>query len=183
MTGEEPFPGAAARLRAMRIIHGALVASSLTFAVIAFVLGQQGLLPPVADAILAYVGAAFAAVIALASLVLPPLIAAGWRRQVARGVSPVAAVRAYRPGYEMPAVGSDPHWWGLYQTQFLIRAALLESAVFFLLVAYLMTGAGWTLGVAAFFLLWLALLFPTLGRVQRWVQAQKDLTAQVRGTG
>ena len=164
----DPDPSAAlrARLLTMRVIHLALVAGCLSFAAIVIYLRSQ---PGAAVAelpVLSFAGIALATMTAMAAVVVPGMLAANARRELAPG--------------DVSAPETDPRWWNLYQTRLIIVAALLEGTVFFQLVAFLVEGMPWNLGLGAVFLVGLALLFPTRERVERWIRAQHEMAEQER---
>jgi hypothetical protein len=163
----EPF---AARLRVMRIVHGALCLGVVIFAVVVVLArmdvvplgGAAQLLPP-AVPLVSYIGVAFAGIIFAVFLILPGILESAWRKQVGR------------PGSDG---GAPDQWWALYQTRLIMRSALLEGAAFFQLIAYLIEGQPWSLGVGLGLLVVLLTQFPTRGGVEWWVESQRDLARQ-----
>src|SRR5262249_15847899 len=125
---------------------------------------------------ISYVGIAFAAGVLLLVGLLTSLMETGWRRQIARGNWPVLDSRA---GEGQP---SDDvwRWWTLYQTRMLIRAAPVEGAAFLNLIAFLVEGQAFSLGIALGLLLVLILQFPTRDGVERWIETQRERIAQER---
>lgn len=72
----------------------------------------------------------------------------------------------------------EPQWndlFGVYQTTLIIKAALLEGAIFLLLVAHMVERSGWTLALGGAFLLILLMHMPTRLRVDHWIEEQRDL--------
>src|SRR5207237_10518466 len=129
---------------------------------------------------------AFAVLIGLALIVVPNMLAANWRQKIAQGIDPLTTTRPPETILEEggpipppPSPQADParsvRWWQLYQTRLIITAALIEGVIFFELVAYLTEGPPCSLGMAALFLVGLALLFPTQDRVERWIRTQQEL--------
>jgi hypothetical protein len=62
----------------------------------------------------------------------------------------------------------------VYQMRTIIAAALLEGAVFFMAVAYLLEGHVLALGLGALLALAVAAHFPTAAGVAAWVDEQRD---------
>jgi hypothetical protein len=174
MTDPEPSPKPAAQLRTMRIILVALCLGVLGFLAVALVVrSNQVNPPPPAVPLISYVGIAFAAGMLLLVWVVPAFFEAAWRRQIARGSWPVDS----RTGGGPPP-DEVSRWWALYQTRMLIRAAPVESAAFLNLIAYLVEGQAFSLGIAVGLLLVLVSQFPTREGVERWIDAQRDRVAQ-----
>ncbi len=179
------------RLRTMRIIHLALVTGCLFFAGIAiYVRSQPGAAVP-EQPVVGFTGLAFAAVMGVMAFVVPPLIAANWRQKIARGIDTLSTTRPPRSVLEQggpvaaPAREDGPpersaRWWGLYQMHLIITAALLEGVIFMQLIAYLLEGSTWSLGIAGLFIAALVLLFPTRERIERWIRTQQDLVEQAK---
>jgi hypothetical protein len=174
MTDPEPSPTLSARLRTMRIILVALCLGVLGMLVIVLTMGFNR--PPPVVPVISYVGLALAVGMLLFMWVVPGFIEAAWRRQIARGNWPVANSRADE---EHPS-DDDSRWWMLYQTRMLIRAAPVEGAAFFNLIAFLVAGQAFSLGIALGLLLVLISLFPTRDGVARWIETQRERVAQER---
>jgi hypothetical protein len=67
-----------------------------------------------------------------------------------------------------------------YQTHMIVRLALLESAGFFALVAYLSEGHWLALAVAICALALLLSQFPTRGRVENWSEYARSRMQEIR---
>jgi hypothetical protein len=163
----DPF---ALPLRTGRILIAAMVLGATTFLGITLVLRNAGNMPPPPPLpIVSYVGIGFALTILVAYAVVPNQIAATARKQLPRearsGQVPVARLT------------------GLYLTRLIIAAALLESIVFMELIAYLLEGQLFSLGLGAVFLIGLALQFPSRGRVEQWIERQHEILNQERFAG
>jgi hypothetical protein len=183
MSQEDRF-GQAGRLMTMRIIHGALLAGSAAFAGLAIYIRSRGDQPIAEPPIISYVGVIFAATTLIAFLVVPNIMAANFRTCVAAGLNPlpVSYTRGGRPAQPQILEG-NALWWALYQIRLIVMAALLEGTIFLQLIAYLLEGIGWSLGLALLFWLSLALLFPTRERVETWARTQQNLVEQQRNSG
>jgi hypothetical protein len=168
------------RLLTLRIIHAALLLGCVSFgAVIVFIrLQQQQPLAP-NPPMLSYIGIAVAVSTVLAFLIVPSMLLNGWRRRLARGESPFPVTIQPAPAKD----DDDAQYATILQTHFIIRAALLEGTIFYQLIAYLVEGQPWTLGLAVFF--WLVLLakFPTDTGTRRWIEAQRDQVELLRKSG
>ncbi len=179
MSDEDFSPDVQMQLRTMRIIHAALVMGCLIFAVIVIVMRARENRPVPDQPVLSFAGLALAGVMGLTVLVVPNALAANWRQKIARGIDPLSTTR---PSSSQATPGQSVGWWGLYQTRMIISAAMLEGVIFFELIAYMTEGRPWDLGIAALFLVGLALLFPTRERVERWIRAQQELVEQQKRT-
>ena len=85
----------------------------------------------------------------------------------------VIAVQMLRPLFQRES--NDPAWEDLfrvYQTTLIIKAAMLEGAVFLLLVMHMVERSPWTLALAVVFLAMLLLHIPTPQRVDEWIERQ-----------
>lgn len=64
---------------------------------------------------------------------------------------------------------------GVYQTKMIIGMALLEGVAFLNIVAYMQTLQWWSLGIAGILLFGMLVTFPTGGKVDFWIQDQRQL--------
>ena len=163
------------RVRTMQIILAALVMGVLLFLVVAVALRAGGQVPAPPNDVLLPIALGFAALAAVVSVIVPRQIVAGGRRMIARGSSPA--------GTPTPAAGDTERLCGLYQTQLIVSAALLEGPAFFLLIVYLLQGDVLALAMVGVLLAAMAAKFPTRGRVERFLSEQHDLLAQERMAG
>jgi uncharacterized protein YneF (UPF0154 family) len=81
------------------------------------------------------------------------------RKQIARTLDP-----------KRPIAEQEHRLLGLYKTQHLLAAAILEGAAFFLLIAYIVEGHAVCIFVAAVLGLVIACLIPSVARAERWLQ-------------
>ena len=172
MSADDFSPSNRMQLRTMRIIHAVLLMGCLGIAVFMVVMRARGNRPVTDPPVVSLVGLALAGVMGLTALVVPNVLAANWRQKIVRGVDPQPRAQLSSP---QTIPGQSVDWWGLYQTRMIIVAALLDEVIFFGLIAYLIEGPLWNLGIAALFLVGLALLFPTRERVERWISVQQEL--------
>lgn len=63
----------------------------------------------------------------------------------------------------------------LYQTRLIMGLGLIEGAVFFNLIAYLLEGYWWSLAVVGFGAAVMLLDFPTRAKVQEWLRRRAEL--------
>jgi hypothetical protein len=152
----------------MQIIIGAMVGGVLLFAVIAVVV-RSSMVEAGGTRIISIIAIAVALSSAVASLIIPKSIAAQ-KLALAR---PKANTES-NAGRQQDFSGGVVDWLAIYQTRMIVHAALLESAAFFLLIAYLVEGMILDPLVAAIYLLALAALFPTRQKIERWMEEQKQ---------
>jgi hypothetical protein len=70
---------------------------------------------------------------------------------------------------------NEPGWgdvFRVYQTTLIIKAAMLEGAVFLLLVMHMIERSPWTLALAVVFVVSLLLHMPTPQQVDGWIERQ-----------
>jgi hypothetical protein len=155
------------QVRTMQIIMAGLLSGSTIFLVIALALRTLGNLPqPPGQDMLTNVGVLLTAGILLAHALLPRRLLAAQRRNLAQAGS----------------ANDRGAWCGVFQTNMIIRAALIEGAVYFWLIAYLVEGRVWSPIVALVGIGILALHFPTRSLVERRIDQQRDLLAQEQMT-
>lgn len=146
-------------VRTMQIICGALMMGVLSFlGVAAFIRFGKGVQPAPAFPIVAYIAAGMAALMIIVRFVVPLLVTKTAIRQITT-IRPLNDIRKL-------------DLYGVYQTQMIVGCALLEGAAFFNLVAFIIHGELWTLGIVAVLLAIMAANFPTLERVDGWADDQ-----------
>ncbi len=72
---------------------------------------------------------------------------------------------------------------GVYQTSFIVGAAVLEGAAFFNLVVYFTGGQLYSIAVAGMLCMGIILLIPTRGRLERWVDDRLRQHRELRSFG
>lgn len=141
----DPIPQ---QVRAMQIIVFALAMGVVTFALVLLLVigpGEREEAPGKEfEPIISYVGLAVAGGCAVVGVVLPRVLAR-----------------------QMPATAET------YQTTLIIGAALFESPAFLNLTAYMLEGQAFSLAVAGVMLVFILLLFPTVGRVREWLETRQ----------
>jgi hypothetical protein len=155
---DERSPSETVPFRTVQIIAGALIVGPLIFAVIAFLSGQ-GQQP--GDPTIGYIAILFSVIALFASFFLPTKV-------------------AKQNSASLGSQGTDlsmMQLFGVFNTQVIIRAALLEGGAFFCCVAYMSSRLWWTLAMALGLLSVIAIFFPTRGRFDDWVREQRELRA------
>jgi hypothetical protein len=146
-----------AALKTMQIIAGALTAGVLVFGAIVapLALGNQADTEP--TSFVATLAAGFS-VLALVVCAIVPL-----------NVSGAPAGGSSDPGRELALYAG-------YQTRMIVRFAILEGAAMANLAAALVDRQVYSLAVAGVIVLIMLVMFPTRGRVQRFVKSQIELS-------
>jgi hypothetical protein len=133
--------------------------------------GAGGTLP-----IITYCALAFAVVLLPLSFLVPVLVTDRSRQQMAQGKAPPSlggGAAGSRTGAGLPATETGM-LAALYPANHLIGAALTEGAAFFAAVAYLVERNPLALGVALLLVVVLIARFPTIERVERWIDQQRE---------
>ncbi len=145
----------------MQIIGGALVTGVLGFGFVAF--GSATPDENAAETI--SLAAAVAGLLAIATSFVASRVVA----------DQAIAARARVDGDAMSSerqegdVGPVAFLAGVYQTSFIVGAAILEGAAFFNLVVYFTGGQIYSIAVAGMLCVGIILLIPTRSRLERWV--------------
>ena len=132
-------------VRTTQVIILAMTAGLVFFLVVVlFVRGQPGAAagPARPGPLISYVAAAFAAAVVPMSLIVPSAVVKSGRAQIA-------------PGPDDPTLRLA----GVYQTSLIMGAALNEGPALFALVAFMIEGLPWVLGIAALLILGVAARF------------------------
>jgi hypothetical protein len=159
-----------ARLRVARILTVAIIAGAVIAGAILITLRTQNPpQPPAQQPIVSYVGYAFAAICLLASVLVPGIILASFRKQIAQGRQPNSSAPWPQPPNDLVS------WITLYQSSLIISLALLEGPTFLQLIAYFLEGQSISLGVALGLVACMILKFPTRAGVERWIETQREL--------
>jgi hypothetical protein len=155
---DERLPSEQVPFQSAQIIVGALIFGTLAFATIAFFSANvQGN----AVDLIAYIAVGFAVMELIVSFVVPAVVTRKGLQELRQKGSEISAAQ----------------FFGVFQTQLIIRGALLEGAAFFCCIAYMSTGLWWTLATALGLMAVLALFFPTRGKFDDWVREQRELGA------
>jgi membrane-bound acyltransferase YfiQ involved in biofilm formation len=140
-----------ATIRTSQIITAAMMVGVTVFGIVAAVMAAKG--PPKAP-MLAYVGVLMAVQIVALRFFIPGLFLKTQLKSVKHSEAELVSER-------LP---------NLYLTQLIIGLALLEGSAFFNLVAYLMEGQWFSLGIAGAMLALMAMMFPTTNKFESWAE-------------
>lgn len=147
-------------VRTLRIIVGALIAGDVCFAAVASFLAFNA--PPQpgqkADALIAYLAAGFAAVTLIARIIVPQQVASKMIQQATTGKSPESITKEL--------------FYPVYQSTLIIASALLNGAVFFNLIALIISHQPFSLGIAAVLVAVMATGFPSAEKIKNWSEEQ-----------
>lgn len=182
-------------LQTLRIIVGALTAGPVLFlALVLFLRAQPAAGPPQGAGVrpvpgpmpratglplLTGMAGVFALTLLPLSLVMPRIMAASAVRQVADkswSPPPSSSLRLPPPG----AWNDRLKLAFVYQTQFIIGAAMNEGAAFFAVIAYFLEGSPIALGLALVLIAGVAARFPTRERFDAWLDAQLGRVQELR---
>ena len=153
-------------VRALQIIVAALALGVLAFTGVAItiVLGNRAAQQQQPDLMTAYLAIGFAATALGLRFVIGGLIAAGHRKKLAAG---------HRDSLAGTDLGDQLLL--TFQQKTIFERALMEGALFFVLISFIIAGQWWSLGVAAVLLIALVIPFPTYDAVADWVRQQREL--------
>lgn len=179
--------------RTCQIIVGALIMGVLTFlAVVLFLhvdaagpgpdqgeqgIGAVGLLLPWGGSL--PLMTALAVVLGIVGLVMsftvPRVFLATTRRVIARETSPATTARKPSEPAQVHPTGDTGRLLPLYPTQMIMGAAINEGMAFFASIAYMLDRHPVALGTAIVLLGGLIVRFPTVDRVNAWLDQQLAL--------
>lgn len=175
--------------RTSQIIVGALTMGVISFMAIVLLLLNEPPHPPQGvpaasrPPVITYVAVAFGASILVASFVVPRLVVdSGLRGLVKTGASTAAATGDAGAKQIKPSVAAH-ELLPLFQTQLIIGAALAEGGAFFATIAYMLEHQYLALGVAAALLAVLLSKFPTVDRVEGWLDDKMSRLGEMRTAG
>jgi hypothetical protein len=165
----------------LQIIVAALAAGALMFAGVAWFVATNAARARAAPAqiLLTYVAAGVALLALIVSWIVPAIIASSQRQAIAAGKS-ISAAATTRNQSGIEHLGDVGSLSAAYQTQQIIRAAILEGAAFFNLVAYIVEKQSLCLVAAGVMVLFMLSQFPTRQRVEDWLERELTATEQLR---
>lgn len=160
-------------VRVLQIIVAALALGVLafTFAILC-VTGKEKVPSPdelLAANLVAYLAAGCSVMALGLRFAIGGSIAKGHRRRLANGAPAVA-------GMEL-----GDRLLMTFQQKTIVERALVEGAIFFVLISFLIAGQWWSFGVAAVLLITLVFPFPTYDGAAEWVRQQLELIDLERG--
>jgi hypothetical protein len=191
MTNPQPKDPFAAAVLASQIIIGALIAGPIPLLAIAYFIGpmlaspQPGAAQAGAPAgqpsderfraILEYTAMGAGAMAVLMSFIVPRVISSSGRRSVAQSTHAVQPGRSAPKGAKLQTMDEQrAKLLPQFQSQLIVRAAILEGAAFFATVVYLLTGNPIVAGAAILLLVGMLAVFPTRARVDLWLERQQE---------
>jgi hypothetical protein len=195
MTNPEAKDPAAMVVLASQIIAGALIAGPIPLLVIAFFIGPMLGQPPPAPGkpagaaaagqvsdetfrtILSYVAIGAGAMALLLYSIVPRLISSSASKSVAPSTSAAPPVKSAGKGKRAGPRTADELRTKLlpqFQTELIVRAAILEGAAFLGAVAYLLTGNPVPACVVVALLATMLVDFPTRTRVESWLERRQE---------
>lgn len=168
--------------RVMQIIVGVLIQGVVMFLAIVLFIGEaenpQGGKPEILGIpTITFVATVMGASCLVASVVAPRLMVDGPLRRLAKS----GASTTTKPGPKQvdPAIEAV-RLLPLFQTQLIVGAALLEGGAFFAGIAYMLEHQYLALGVAGVLLAALIARFPTVDRVNGWLDEKLAHLEQIR---
>jgi hypothetical protein len=185
--------------RICQIIIGALVTGVVIFLAIAILVNPAGVnhgaAPPLGQEgeartpalggsslpIITYLAVAVGILDLALSFIIPRVSVARACRQIAGGKWPAARIGSLPcDGKQIDPASDEGKLIGLYQTQLITGAALLEGAAFFAAIAYMLERTPIALGVAGVLLGVLLARFPTGDRIRGWMDRQLEVVQKER---
>jgi hypothetical protein len=151
------------QLPTMRIINLALAAGTITFAIIALAIRPN---PAGFEPLLAYLAIGFAATALLAWGIIPLVLKNVARKKLLQNQAdkvPRHDLAAERPLEDIDALCN------IYQTQTIVRGAILEGAAFFCLIVFFLGGPWFTIAAAGVLVLVILAQTPSTSRVEHWI--------------
>jgi hypothetical protein len=130
---------------------------------------QQQQQPP--DDLLAYFAVGFAVVMLAVRRIVGSGTVTRHRKNIATGTGVIPGVG----GMPIAAATDGDRLLFTFQQKTIIESAMIEGPAFFVLIAYLIVGQTWLLGLAAVLLVMLVVPFPTYERAEDWVRYQLEL--------
>jgi hypothetical protein len=155
----------------MQIIVGALAIGIVNFEFVALGIVMSGDHPGINPPRLTYAAVGFAVIAFLAAPLISMFLAGPMKQQIADGQTVTGAKLDFR------------RYTGVFQTLLIIRCAILEGAAFFCLVSFMIEHH--IAGPIGATLLLLAILvqFPTLSRLENWIETELMAADQLQQFG
>ena len=156
--------------RVVQILVASLIAGVTVFLMIALALGPMSKPAPAIVAglpLITAVSLLFALILIPISIVVPWLVTESKVGQIAKG---------------LPTFDQD-QLLATYQTQTIVGAAMNEAPAFFAAIAYMLEGNPIALGLVLLLLIGIAARFPTVPKVEAWVEDKLLKLAEKRQGG
>lgn len=153
-------------VRVNQLIVAGLMASVVFLTimlVVVFTTARGDKIDPNDAPVVAYIAAGFALMACVMRLVVGPIVARSAEK------NPRPATNGFMGTIDDPALTRIAAGW---QTSNIVRNALTEGAALFNAVAYMVHGNPISLGIVGFLLAWMALGFPTMGRLEEHIESR-----------
>jgi hypothetical protein len=171
-------------VRTQQIIVGSLLTGCTVFLGVVLVLLFSGIWAPAPAQFpaLEMVLTMLAGGALVARVVAPTTLTAAARKRMIAGTWTAGpnAMMYPRTQATLDEFGDQARLAVVHQTKTIIASAILEGVVFFALIIVLLEGSMYALGVALIFMALIAAEFPTMSRVQAWIDAQLRLIDEQR---
>ncbi len=170
------------QVRVLQIIIGALSLGCIFFAVIVIVAAKTSFKNAGNQLDVTYIALAMAGLIFVLCIFLPHIIVSQGRKNILRTIFPAARTVSDSDAGEKREDENRvaQPLTQLLQTKTIVAGALLEGAIFFLLIAYMIERSNLSLLAAAALLILLIAQMPTMRRVTNWIENQLRLIAEER---
>ena len=182
-----------AKVPQLQIIVGALVAGCVFFGVIAVVMVNQGGEAVAAEQpidvgqppMITYISLLFGVTSLFAAWIVPSIMVGRARRAMLKGTwqPPQGQQVSALLGELFAKCGDAGRLWLIFVTHMIVRAAIIEGAAFFLLVAYLIEQSPVVLIAAIILVFLLAAQFPSRARSMHWIEDQLNTLEKQRQFG
>ena len=182
----------ASKVLQLQIIVGALVAGCVIFGVIAVDMVNLGGQPDDAgqpDAaeqlpLLTYIALFFGITSLFSAWIVPSIMVGKARLAILNGTwQPPQGPQGVAFAEFIERCGDAGRLWILFITRTIIRAAIIEGAAFFLLVAYMIEHSPIALIAAIVWTFFVAVQFPSRARAVHWIEDQVNMLEQQRQFG
>lgn len=164
-------------VRQSQIIIGGLCAGIVFFLLIVLVFLGARVQPFDHQAVISFVMAAMAVTLLPLRLIVPGVVVSTACQRMAQHQPAQTAVE------QAAAEQDERQLLPIYLTKTIIGAAILEAGAFANLVAFLLEGQVYSLGLAILCLLGIVVVFPTQRGVSEWLEAQIRRINEFRAAG
>jgi hypothetical protein len=169
------------RIRVMQIIVGAMSFGCLSFLIIAIFVSQNinkaDLNKAPDQSMLSYIALPVAAIVLCVWAVFPVIVVSQGRKKIQQELFSDAKQTSENSADDKMEIENSKAQMliGLLQTKIIVACAILEGAVFFLLIAHIAEHSLISLAAAVVLLFLLVAQMPTSGRATYWVEDQLKL--------
>jgi hypothetical protein len=164
------------KIRVMQVIVGALAFGCLSFLIIAILVSQN--LNNADDQLFCtYISLLYAATTFGVWAILPSIVVSQGRQRIQQKLFSNAKQESKNSTYDKIENENNKAQMliALLQTKIIVAGAILEGAVFFLLISYMVEHSMLCISVAVVLLFLLVAQMPTCGRATFWVEDQLKL--------